>query len=71
MSDIPTSSSPCRSGLVWTAPRRDQLRVDVDAAFNTDKNLFSVGVVIRDRVGGVVGAKPSIICHPGSMKSAE
>lgn len=46
-------------------------RVDVDAGFDGARNAYSVGTVIRDHLGHVVGAKAQVIRHPGIVKCAE
>ncbi|XP_073049025.1 uncharacterized protein [Primulina eburnea] len=55
----------------WVPPVPNQLRLDIDAGFDEGRNQFSVGAVIRDNNGTVLGASAHIIRHPGSVKDAE
>ncbi|XP_073298281.1 uncharacterized protein [Primulina huaijiensis] len=56
---------------VWHPPLPNQLRLDVDAGCCQLRNKFSVGVVLRNSVGGVVGAKACLIRPSSSVKGAE
>lgn len=50
---------------------RNMLRLDVDAAFDDRIFSSSVGVVIRDFKGSVLGAKACVIRHSSSVKGVE
>ncbi|XP_073042009.1 uncharacterized protein [Primulina eburnea] len=56
---------------VWHPPVPNQLRLDVDAGCCEIRNKFSVGVVLRNSAGGVVGAKACLIRPSSSVKGAE
>ncbi|XP_073280665.1 uncharacterized protein [Primulina huaijiensis] len=56
---------------VWHPPLPNQLRLDVDAGCCEIMNKFSVGVVLRNSVGGVVGAKACLVRLSSSVKGAE
>ncbi|KAL6569608.1 hypothetical protein OROMI_014122 [Orobanche minor] len=54
---------------VWRRPPKGRFRVDVDAAFDRQRNMFGVGVIVRDCNGGVVAAlakrikpTPNVMC---------
>lgn len=56
--------TPTQSDKVWKRPKHSQLRLDVDAGVDASNNNVSVGVVVRDTRGVVVGAKSCLIDNP-------
>ncbi|XP_073059549.1 uncharacterized protein [Primulina eburnea] len=56
---------------LWKPPSPNFFRLDVDAGFDTKRNKFSVGAIIRDSRGVTRGAHALIICNPGSVLAAE
>lgn len=59
------------SDKVWKRPKHNQIRLDVDAGIDDSKHTVSVGIVVRDTRGVVIGAKSCLIHNPGSIKGAE
>ncbi|XP_073124470.1 uncharacterized protein [Henckelia pumila] len=55
----------------WKKPPLRQLRLDVDADFNEQLGLYSVGAVIRDHLGNICVAASRGIRNPGTVVAAE
>ncbi|XP_073051243.1 uncharacterized protein [Primulina eburnea] len=55
----------------WAPPMNSQYRLDVDAGFDSIRDKYSVGMVVRDAQGRVRGAKACPIRFPGSVACAE
>ncbi|XP_073313571.1 uncharacterized protein [Primulina huaijiensis] len=68
---IPVCTSQISSDHLWKPPSTNLFRLDVDAGFDTRRNRFSVGAIIRDSQGVTRGAHALIICNPGSVLAAE
>lgn len=64
-------SDDVSSFSVWQPPPSNMLRLDVDAGCDMCKNRFSVGVIVRDYNGTVLGAKACLLRHATSVKCAE
>ncbi|XP_075521308.1 uncharacterized protein LOC142554524 [Primulina tabacum] len=60
-------SSPSR----WIAPPINQLRLDVDAAYNVNSNRYAIDCVVRNHEGQTLLAFGKQITKPPSIVSAE
>ncbi|XP_075473430.1 uncharacterized protein LOC142504452 [Primulina tabacum] len=60
-------SSPSR----WIAPPINQLRLDVDAAYNVNSNRYAIGGVVRNHEGHTLLAFGKQITKPPSIVAAE
>ncbi|XP_073064092.1 uncharacterized protein [Primulina eburnea] len=56
---------------LWKRPNVGQVRLDLDAGWDEANNIFSVGAVIRDSQGLLLGAKAKLVRNRGSIKGAE
>lgn len=56
---------------VWIPPTSDFFRLKVDAGFDINRNIFSVGIVVHNGQGRVCGAQGFTILHPGLVIGAE
>ncbi|XP_073041972.1 uncharacterized protein [Primulina eburnea] len=68
---VSVCASQTSTDHLWKPPSPNLLRLDVDAGFDTMRNKFSVGAIIRDSRGVTRGAHALIICNPGSVLAAE
>ncbi|XP_073137107.1 uncharacterized protein [Henckelia pumila] len=57
--------------IKWMPPPRGKLRMDVDAAFNVDLNLYAIGGVVRDHEGSLVIAFGKKVPQVPSVVHAE
>lgn len=55
----------------WSPPPFNHFRLDVDAAFDSFNNKYSVGVVICDYQGLLCGAKANLIRNSGYVEGEE
>ncbi|XP_073047718.1 uncharacterized protein [Primulina eburnea] len=69
--DVSVCASQTSADHLWKPPSSNLFRLDVDAGFDTTRNKFSVGAIIRDSRGVIRGAHALIICNPGSVLAAE